>query len=471
MTDTHPDTGKPRGSDSTSDSARSGSNSGPRDIRLSAPADSGQHVSDVISVARPFIMERLSSWPGLKDNSITELVRHGSQFLDCLVEASGDSWLAVTAVMFESFHDGGFVHPTTGRMLSTARGSRAVRRWGAVRVVLAARERGVLAPDSGLVRYVDPPVVRDPIMELPEYHPDRIHATVMRYRPRPKSADEAEKLPAFLETMREWVLAAEPPTAPSATSWLRIVADALLWAERRLGTTDPRFVLHPTNVEACVLDPKHDWTPYWRSQSRSTLNRIGRAICPDLQIEKPQSIRSNCAPEPYSATDEFLFREAALIEGKKSRRERLWLTAAPLGAGLGIAEASRLGPKNLVDLDGGRLGIRTHGDQERIVPVRDPYTALVVEAARLCEGPLFVPADAKARPYNLFAKVRVAGLGRLIVSRARATWMCAHIHHGTTLRDLYRIAGPVTGDYLTQMLRQCVGSVDALDAANRGLGP
>ncbi|WP_419945029.1 hypothetical protein [Candidatus Poriferisodalis sp.] len=337
--------------------------------------------------------------------------------------------------------------------------------------MLVARDPGLLAPDSDLVLRVDPPVVADPIKELPSSHPDRIHAMVMRYRPRAKSEDEAQKLESLLPTMRDWVLSAGPSEAKTATKWMRIVANALLWADHTLGTTDEAYVLHRTNIDVFISTAEHAGKNGWRGASRQALYRISRARFPDQWDEKPVAIRKNETPEPYAPVDEFLFRAAALLEGKRSRRERLWLTAALLGAGLSIADAAKLGPWSLVDLDDGRIGIRVDGDLPRIVPVRAAYTSLVLEAARLCDQrALFVPADAPARPYNLFAKIRVEGLGRLIVARARATWVCAHIQHGTALADLHAYMGRMSAAYLQAMLDHCDGPADPLAAANRGLG-
>ena len=65
--------------------------------------------------------------------------------------------------------------------------------------------------------------------------------------------------------------------------------------------------------------------------------------------------------------------------------------------------------------------------------------------------------------------IEVDGQGSLSLRRARATFVCAHIRAGTPLDVLNEIAGPISGAYLQQMLAYCAGSVDPMDAANRGL--
>ena len=442
------------------------------ELQGAVPTDSEVPVSDSISETAALIRNGLRDTPGLRRCTTDNLLRIGDGFLDFLVVPAQDSWLAARGGFLGDYCDGKWINPRTGRPPSASPASANLRRWGAVRAVRIARDLRLLAPDSELALLADPLRTEDPLDNLHKDHPERIRHKIALWRPRTPLADDDATDQELQALVRRLVTIAGPTDESSAKLWIRVVANALMWADRELGTVDPNFVLHPSNVQACALDPAHDWTNEWRRTSRSALRRVGRAVCPDLWPDMPKIIGKKGASEPYTATDEFLFCEAALIEDKKSRQERLWLTGAPLGAGLSIAAASKLGPQDLVDLDGSRLGIRVHGDHERIVPIRDRYTDLVLEARKLCgDRPLFVPSDTEARPYNLAAKIQVEGLGRLRASRARATFVCAHIRHGTSLKDLHEYLGRVTGDYLLQMLDHCTGSVDPLDAANRGLGP
>ena len=246
------------------------------------------------------------------------------------------------------------------------------------------------------------------------------------------------------------------------------MTDALLWSEAELDTTDSDYVLHPHNVETFAMDPARGWSDGWRAQVRTVLRRVGRAVCPGVWPDGPQRIGARDVAAPYSAVDEFLFRESAAMAGRRLRCERLWLTAATLGAGLRGTEAHARGPADLVSLGGGRLGITVHRDRQRVVPVRAAYTDLALEASELC-GDRFFDSDNPAAASNVATRLAVQGLGRLELHRARATFVCAHIRAGTPLDVLNEIAGPITGSYLQQMLSHCADPADPVDAANRGL--
>ena len=454
-------------------------NSAASHIQLPVSADTREPLSDSISPlgdsisdSQPLIIARLNAAPahslGTKRNS--EL--HGRTFTDLLIEWAEDCWSRATPAMHKRFCDGVWVHPKIGRTPSTTPGSIKLRDWAGDLVVRAARDLGLLAPDSDLVLHVDPPVVVDPISALPEDHPERIRHTIERWRPRTPLADDDETDQEYLALDREWVTIAGPPNMSSAISWLGIVADQIQWADDELGTTDPGFVLHPTNVESGTFDPQREVSDNWRGSSRSILRRVGRAVCPEVWPDEPEIIGVRPVSEPYDPVDEFLFREAALMEGRRSRRERLWMNAGTLGAGLSGVETFNAGPSDLVDLDGGRLGIKVHRGRERIVPIRAQYTELAIEARSLCGSQQrFFESDSKAAAYNLAAKFTVDGLGRLYLPRARATFVCAHIAHGTSARDLDEFAGPLSGTYLRQILDRFVGSVDPREAAKRALGP
>lgn len=470
MTDTQIDTAKLRDSDSTSDLDRNGTDCVPSEAQIPSPADSDHDARDSISGTVAPVMDMLSRRPGLRASTLRELQRHGSQFADYLVAAANDSWLAATAAMFEEFCVGGFTHPTTGRKLATAPGSKKVRRWGAVRVVRTARGLKLLAPDSDLSLHVDPPVIADPIKGLPDDDPLRIRQALLEYRPRTHSAEDEAKVQQFLPEIQDIVLATKPSTVSAATTTALCVTVLTLWSDDELGTIDRKVMFNPANVEACIHDPAHDWTTQWRRTVRSVLRGAGRAVCPELWPAAPRVIGHKRAPEPYDEVDEHLLREAALMEGRSAPCESLWLVGTTVGAGLSGAEAFRAGPRDLVNLGGGRLGIKVLRDRPRIVPIREQYTELAAKARWLCgDRPTFFDTATKARAYNRAAKIRVEGLGRLLIPRARATFVCAHIAAGTALADLHEFAGPLSAEYLQQMLRQCEGSVDAIEAAKRGL--
>ena len=445
---------------------------GPSDTSNIDDIDIAELTGDSISKLRPYTLDRLRATPGIVWRSKENLCRHASSYMDALIKQAGDSLQAVTPAMHDKFCSGAWINPRTGRPPTDTPANRKMWRHCASRVVRTWRDFGALASDGELVLHVDPPAVADTVQELPEDHPERVNKAIDDWRPRTPLSDDSDTDVMLIGLARSWARATEPPTVSSATSRLRCVADQIVWANDELDTTDPRYVLSPTNVEAATMDQTNGWTPSWRAVSRGILRLTGRAVCPDLWPDEPEVIGVQPATEPYDATDEALFIEAALLQHKAARRERLWLTGAALGAGLGGTEIFAAGPSDIVELNGGRLGIKVHRGRARIIPVRDMYTELVAEARELCKKqPRFFASESEARAYNLAAKFVVAGLGRLYLPRARSTFVCAHIAHGTAVRDLDEICGPIGGTYLRQMMDRYSGSADSLETANRALGP
>ena len=431
----------------------------------------GPSESTRISKSANAIVKRLESTPNLRRRSAQNLGSRARSYLDCLGEDAQDRWSDVSIEAHEGYCLGNWTNPNTGKAPSTSRGSINVRRSAANAAVRVARDLGLLAADSELLLHVEPPIIVDPVSLLPLDHPERIRQKIAQWQPRAALASDEEEAEELLALVRQWVTDAEPPNASSAGSWLRCVADQLLWAVDELGTTDLAFVLHPANVESGTEDRSHIYKDSWYANSRSILRRISRALCPEVAPDEPKVVGVQAASEPYDAVDEYLFREAALME-RQSKRERLWMTAALLGAGLSGTEAFKASPSHLVELDGDRLGIKVHRGRERIIPIRAQYTDLAAEARELCvQQDTFFASKSEAAAYNIAAKFRVQGLGRIYIARARATYVCAHIESGTSAKDLDEICGPIGGTYLRQLLDRVVDTVDPLEAANRGLGP
>ncbi len=63
------------------------------------------------------------------------------------------------------------------------------------------------------------------------------------------------------------------------------------------------------------------------------------------------------------------------------------------------------------------------------------------------------------------------GFGHLYLTRARSTWLQAHLLAGTPLAALRVIAGPLSLNTLTQLLSVATQNVDPEDAARQGLKP
>ena len=418
-----------------------------------------------IRAATPATLDRLRQDPGRSSEGRSNLVWLGGSMLEILACAAGDRPEGVTAEMMGDWYEGNWTDPRTGRRPGQSEQSKKQRRWAARRVVPAAVSTGAIAARSEVVRFLEP----RPSACLPgdsDDDPVRIAHVTASWQRRYADPSQAQQLTA---EARRCVEKAAPANVSTARLLLLIVYLALEWGLRMLGTAAPHAVLHPVNVEALTMDPDRGWSDSWRAQMRSGLRRVGRAVCPQHWPDEPQPIPARDAARPYDPVDEYMWREAALMAGRRPLCERLATVGLTLGAGLSGAQAYRTSTEDIIELDGNRLAVRVQRDRTRIVPIRKHYTGLVAEARDLRgDGRLF-SSDKQAAPSNVAARIRVDGFGHLLIHRTRATFVCAHIRAGTSLGDLNEIAGPISGPYLQQMLAYCADSVDPIDAVTRGL--
>ncbi len=386
-------------------------------------------------------------------------------FLEYLARVSGDRWENVTPQMVLDFYEGDWTDPKSGRKPGRSEQSRKQRRWGGRRTLASVVALGAIPPGvevAGCLR----PRRNSSRPGISDSDPERIaHVIDTWYR---QGTDPAGADPLTAET-RKCVTIAAPPSVSTATTMLLSVYLAFEWGLKKFGSINRLAVLHPVNVEALTMDPDHVWSDGWRAQVRSTLRRVGRAVCPEQWPDQPRPIGVREAVAPYDPVDEFMLREAGLMPAREPRCERLALTGLTFGAGLRGTEIFPLGPDDVVRLDGARLGVRVKRDRTRIVPIRKHYTDLIAEACKLRKKGRFFTNDKAAAPSRIAARIKVDNFGHLSIHRARATFVCAHIRAGTPLDALDEIAGPVTGAYLHQMLAYCAELVDPTEAANRGL--
>lgn len=391
----------------------------------------------------------------------------GGDLLEFLARSAQDRPDGVTAEMIDAWCEGDWIDPHTGRRPGQSEASKKQRRWAVPRVLPAAVSTGAIAASSEVAQLAEP-LPRASIPGDSDTDPVRIAHVVASWER--KDADSSHAKPLIFEA-RDCVQIAAPAHVSAAKTQLLSVFEALEWGLEKFGTIDRRAVLHPVNVESLIMDPDKGWNDSWRAQMRSALRYVGRAVCPDLWPDQPQPIAARDALAPYSSTEEFMLREAASMAGRKPRCERLALVGLTLGAGLSGAQSYRTGTDDIVDLSGNRLAVRVQRDRLRIVPIRKDYTELVAEARLLRGHGRFFSSDSKAAATSTAARVKVDGLGHLLIHRARATFVCAHIRAGTPLDVLNEIAGPISGPYLQQMLAHCAKSVDPTEAAHKGLLP
>lgn len=287
-----------------------------------------------------------------------------------------------------------------------------------------------------------------------------VASVVAGWRPANLVASKAT-LESVLPLARVWVLAANPTDGHDARRLLRAVTGILIWGHRVVGTVDPATVLDPDTVEVWVMHVNKSRSRMWRHVARGALRRVGRAVHPDGWPPAPQAIRRAETTTPYDFGEEQTFRLSAGLRGRVDRAARLWVTAATLGAGLSGPElvAGRVG--DVTELASG-LVIEVRGRNARLAPVRRVWTDSIVEAVKaagLSDG--FVTAQGRNTVHSVAQRLAPVNGDALSLSRARATFLTAHLAAGTSLPALRMIAGPVS-----------MGTLDVLvGVAGEGLDP
>lgn len=71
--------------------------------------------------------------------------------------------------------------------------------------------------------------------------------------------------------------------------------------------------------------------------------------------------------------------------------------------------------------------------------------------------------------HKLAERIVVKGHGRLLLARARSTWLKAHLLAGTSLPAIRRMAGPLSMNTLTDLVNYATERLTAEEAAIEGL--
>lgn len=383
-----------------------------------------------------------------------------------LADAADDHWPNVTAQMIDDFAQGNWTDPKTREQPSRTRGSKSRRLHSAKAVIRAAVASGRIVPSSEIRG-----ILADRRRNDPDSQPQTVQAAISGWLPGKWFAGRTAEATAVLPDVCELVAKSDPPDVATALERMRYCTGIAVWALDLLGTTDAEVMLDPRNVCIWATEACADQTLGWKSAAVHTLKGIGEAVCPEQWPWMPRTIGSRPVSMPYSPIEEEAYRVAAALNVAKDRRERMWLVAATLGAGLTGVEAAAARRADIVEIGDGRLAVDTAGRRPRRVPIRREYTELAREAMSLCKRGRFIAGAAGQRNHYIASKLSVGALGRLSLRRARATFVAAHLVAGTPLAALRTIAGPITGDTLTKLLAHCTDRLDADEAVRQGLQP
>ena len=273
--------------------------------------------------------------------------------------------------------------------------------------------------------------------------------------------------------VRDCVQRTGPTTVDAAHKLLRHSFGISAWALTVLGTVDNETVYHPDNVAlyaaevAAQVSVAHQRDVLW------ILGQIGRVVAARFWPRERLTLPKTGPALPYSLNEEDAFRLAATLRRETVRAASSAVVSLALGAGLLAREVQRVVLDDVVDMGDGRLAIWVdrNGENARLVPVRSGYTDLLNQAIEDSCGQKFITQTGKNAVSGLARRIEVHGFGHLYLTRARSTWLQAHLLAGTPLAALRVIAGPLSLDTLTQLLGVATQNVDPEDAARQGLKP
>ena len=301
-------------------------------------------------------------------------------------------------------------------------------------------------------------------------------STVNAWRPRFPRPEDKAAIPVVLPTVQKWVAATVPPSSEIARVLMYTTTAYALWGLAATGGLQAAVLLIPDNIEHYVHVVNERSTGRWKSNSRTVLRRVARAVNPAAW----PLMAPSCGPQPialpYEPCDEKRIIVAATRPGHGDLLARMAAVSFSMGAGMNALESSLMSPDNVVATTGGRLAVVASGKHPRLVPIRRDYTAFTVETLEVARATgtdrFFRDAHhASIVAYRFFGDRRAdPQLETFSFRRARSTWLAAHVLAGTPLPVLYRFSGPLSYRTLNALGHLIADDLDPWEAAERGLG-
>lgn len=286
--------------------------------------------------------------------------------------------------------------------------------------------------------------------------------------PRPLTAEERAAWNEVEDTSRECVAKAAPPTPDAASTDLWAVSRYTIWGQLDLGTLDPKILWTEHNIEYFVAVALDAGRPEpWCHAMRTALYRVGRVVNPDGFAPLLPAIGRAEVPDPYPSSAEHAFALDVAMPGRRNEVARAATLSLACGAGLQGAAIARIGPQHILRRGNGRVAVRV---DDRLIPVREPYTDMILRAARECDGDRFVPGINHSSVATVARRIKGSDGRGLLLRRARTTWLVAHLVAPTPLAALRKFTGPLGGDTLTALLEYASDELDPEEALEMGWG-
>ena len=334
----------------------------------------------------------------------------------------------------------------------------------------AARELLVTSPTTPThiprrARRSDPVSVR-------QQNSEEVEKVLATYSPSTVRGEDPSVIAEVMPVVQVWVATAKPVDGVETRRLMWALAPMAVWLRKTMGSLHARQ-LNDRNIEVWIHAADKRRTN-WQHLAHPLLLQVGRLINPGGCAPPRKTVGRNPIPAPYTAQEETLFSQMAMLPRRGDRAGHLFVAGAGLGAALSGVEIGRAETGHLIDVGGGRLAMRVTGHRGRIVPIRADFTPMVREAAQLADARggsdsnRFVRATDKNAVSRLTANLDF-GKGRLCLRRARNTWIAAHLLAGTPFTDLHKLAGSVSASTIDALVGQAVEDVDPMTAVSRGL--
>jgi hypothetical protein len=247
------------------------------------------------------------------------------------------------------------------------------------------------------------------------------------------------------------------------------VARSLAVFCRHQGIDEPALVA--PLIEAFCLQGLCSSVPSTRGTYRSVLRKLSAAPPPQLAPRFPGSR----AKPPYSPAERVeLYCIARAQRSDWRKRSALALICLGLGAGLRTGEIVTARRRDVVASADG-VEVQVAGRLARTVPVVGEAASVL---SRLSGGGggehLFHPEEAQ-RSYANFVNDFCAHLvcdpsaPRLVVGRARSSYICDHLVSGTPLSELLELTGIAEVESLLRYARLCPGAPQSKAALRAAL--
>ena len=297
----------------------------------------------------------------------------------------------------------------------------------------------------------------------------RTAAKVATFVPRLHRDEDPEVLDAVMPTARQYVTAAKPRDPREVRRFMRPVVGLLVSRIKDGETLDPEIDLDPDTIDYYVNDTCADAGRGLRHDWQRVLTLAGQAVVPRLHPAKRRGVGKRRPADSYPFHEEEAFLTVAGLRCDLGWPGDAWVVVAVIGAGMNGTEARAAHPSDLFDLDDGRLAVRVKGRNARVVPIRKPYVDLAHAVREAADDGPFIAAPGPTAINRAASRIAVDGGPSLSLTRGRLTWLKAHLVAGTRWPALRRIAGPVTMEICSHLLREAAAEISDEEALIEGL--